>query len=208
MTGRPSPAELVSVVLPCVTQVCHPAFAVRAKGGGLYFRYFLHNIAGSCCTTNGRQDNWPQPVKKGIAAEGLHMKASSLSFKLAVLFVIAGMSMGMGMAISQDHSIMPAHAHLNLLGWVSLFLFGTYYERRPALDASRLAIIQVWGWSIGTAVLTFGVAAEHMGYDNLAPFAAVGALIVFAGVLLFAYFVFRPPTSMASGPAVGLTPAE
>ena len=134
------------------------------------------------------------------------MKASSLSFKLAVLFVIAGMSMGMGMAISQDHSIMPAHAHLNLLGWVSLFLFGTYYERRPALDASRLAIIQVWGWSIGTAVLTFGVAAEHMGYDNLAPFAAVGALIVFAGVLLFAYFVFRPPTSMASGPAVGLTP--
>jgi hypothetical protein len=26
------------------------------------------------------------------------------------------MAMGMGMAVSQDHSIMPAHAHLNLLG--------------------------------------------------------------------------------------------
>jgi cbb3-type cytochrome oxidase subunit 1 len=77
------------------------------------------------------------------------MKASALSFRLAVLFVIAGMAMGIGMAATQDHSIMPAHAHLNLLGWVSLFLFGIYYERRPALDTSRLAFIQVALWSVG-----------------------------------------------------------
>ncbi len=52
------------------------------------------------------------------------MKASSLCFQAAVLFVIAGMIWGIVMAISEDHSAMPAHAHLNLLGWVSLFLFG------------------------------------------------------------------------------------
>src|SRR5215213_375525 len=71
------------------------------------------------------------------------MTASSLSYRLAVSFVVAGMAMGIGMAISQDHSIMPAHAHLNLLGGVSLFLFGIYCERRPALDGSRLALIEL-----------------------------------------------------------------
>lgn len=120
------------------------------------------------------------------------MTASSLSFRLAVLFVIAGIAMGIGMAASQDHSIMPAHAHLNLLGWVSLFLFGVYYERRPALDRSRLAIAQVCVWSLGTVILTLAVAAIHLGYTSAEPVAGIASLIVLSAVLLFAYFVFRP----------------
>ena len=87
------------------------------------------------------------------------MRASSLSFRLAVLFVIAGMAMGIGMAMTQNHALMPAHAHLNLLGWVSLFLFGIYYERRPALDTSRLAMIQVGLWSLGTGFALMRYAA-------------------------------------------------
>ena len=136
------------------------------------------------------------------------MTASSLSFKLAVLFVITGIAMGIGMAASQDHAIMPAHAHLNLLGWVSLFLFGIYYERRPALDMSRLAIIQVALWSIGTVVLTIAVAAIHLGYTAADPIAALASLIVLAGMLLFAYFVFRPARNIAPSPTTRLTPAE
>ncbi|MBX9823195.1 MAG: hypothetical protein K2Y19_21540, partial [Afipia birgiae] len=61
------------------------------------------------------------------------MKASSLSFFAAVIAVLIGMSWGIVMAISKDHSAMPAHAHLNLLGWVSLFLFGIFYRLHPSL---------------------------------------------------------------------------
>ncbi|WP_201835560.1 hypothetical protein [Microvirga zambiensis] len=136
------------------------------------------------------------------------MTASALSFRLAVLFVIAGMAMGIGMAMSQDHSIMPAHAHLNLLGWVSLFLFGIYYERRPALDASRLAKIQVAIWSIGTVVLTIAVAALHLGYMAFDPVAAIASLTVLAAMVMFAYFVFRPSRYLNPTPTGRLTPAE
>jgi hypothetical protein len=137
-----------------------------------------------------------------------HVTASSLSFRLAVLFVIAGIAMGIGMAVSQDHSIMPAHAHLNLLGWVSLFLFGIYYERRPALDTSRLALIQVGIWSVGTLLLTIAVAAVHLGYTSADPVAGIATIMVLAAMLLFAYFVFRPGAYIAPGPAVRMTPAE
>ncbi|MGO4707340.1 hypothetical protein AB4072_16370 [Microvirga sp. 2MCAF38] len=136
------------------------------------------------------------------------MTASSLSFRFAVTFIIVGIAMGIGMAATQDHSIMPAHAHLNLLGWVSLFLFGLYYERRPALDTSRLAFIQVGLWSVGTIVMTIAVAAIHLGYTAADPAAAVASLIVLAATLLFAYLVFRPTTSAASGPTVRMNPAE
>jgi hypothetical protein len=68
------------------------------------------------------------------------MKASSLSFQAAVLFVVAGMIWGIVMAVTDDHSAFPAHAHLNLLGWVSLFLIGIYYRLKPSLERDKRAL--------------------------------------------------------------------
>jgi peptidoglycan/LPS O-acetylase OafA/YrhL len=119
------------------------------------------------------------------------MKASSLSFPAAVLMVLAGMVWGIMMAISQDHSAMPAHAHLNLLGWVSLFLFGIFYYLHPAIDRSRAALIQVSVWIVGTVILTVGVALIHTGHPIGDPFAAVGSLIVLGSMLQFGWLVVR-----------------
>src|SRR5436309_8979395 len=110
------------------------------------------------------------------------MKASILSFRAAVLLVIVGMIWGIVMGISRDHSAMPAHAHLNLLGWVSLFLFGAFYHLHPAIDRSRAALIQAAIWIIGTVILTIGVWLIHTGHDIGDPIAAVGSLIVLAAM--------------------------
>ena len=119
------------------------------------------------------------------------MKASALSFQAAVVFVIAGMVWGIIMAISEDHSAMPAHAHLNLLGWVSLFLFGIYYRLHPALEDARGAFVQIWVWILGTIVLTIGVALVHTGHAVGDPIAGIGSLIVLLAMLLFGWLVFR-----------------
>ena len=74
------------------------------------------------------------------------MKVSSVCFRAAVLLVLAGMVWGLQMAILQDHSAFPAHAHLKLFGFVSLFLFEIYYRLHPSLVRSRVALIQVWIW--------------------------------------------------------------
>jgi len=119
------------------------------------------------------------------------MKASSVSFPAAVLMVIAGMIWGLVMAITRDHSAMPAHAHLNLLGWVSLFLFGIFYHLHPAIDRSKAALVQVTAWIIGTIVLTIGVGLIHTGHDAGEPFAIGGSVTVFAAMLLFGWLVVR-----------------
>lgn len=119
------------------------------------------------------------------------MKASSLSFLAAVAVALVGMAWGIQMAISQDHSTLAAHAHLNLLGWVSLFLFGVFYRLHPALDGARIARLQVWIWLAGTAILTIGVAMIHSGRPSGEPFAGVGSIIVLADMLLFGWLVLR-----------------
>jgi peptidoglycan/LPS O-acetylase OafA/YrhL len=119
------------------------------------------------------------------------MKASSVCFPVAVLMVLAGMIWGIIMAISDDHSAMPAHAHLNLLGWVCLFLFGIFYHLHPAIDRSRTALVQVWVWILTTIILTIGVGLVHAGHPIGDPIAAVGSLIVFADMLLFGWLVLR-----------------
>lgn len=119
------------------------------------------------------------------------MRASSLSFQAAVLFVIAGMAWGIVMGISQDHAPMPAHAHLNLLGWVSLFLIGIYYRLNPILDSSRAALLQVWVWIAGTVVLVAGVGLVYTGHPEAEPIAAVGSFIILFAGMMFAWILYR-----------------
>jgi hypothetical protein len=106
---------------------------------------------------------------------------------------------GIVMGISEDHSTMPAHAHLNLLGWVSLFLFGIYYHLHPAIDLSGPAVVQVWIWIAGTIILTIGVALVHSGHAIGDPIAAISSLIVFADILLFGWLVFRGQPAEETG---------
>jgi len=117
------------------------------------------------------------------------MKASSICFPVAVLLVLVGMVWGIEMAISQDHSAMPAHAHLNLLGWVSLFLFGIFYHLHPEIDRSRIALVQASVWIVGTVILVIGVGLVHTGHESGDPIAAVGSLIVLLGMLMFGWIV-------------------
>lgn len=119
------------------------------------------------------------------------MKASSLSFLTAVAVALVGMAWGIYMAISQDHSTLAAHAHLNLLGWVSLFLFGVFYRLHPALDGAGIARLQVLIWLAGTVILTVGVTMIHSGRPSGEPFAGIGSIIVLADMVLFGWLVLR-----------------
>jgi putative Mn2+ efflux pump MntP len=119
------------------------------------------------------------------------MKASPVCFQAAVAFVIVGVIWGIIMGISEDHSSYPAHAHLNLLGWVSLFLFGIYYRLHPLLEGAKAAMVQVWVWIVGTIILAIGVALAHTGHAVGDPIAAVGSVIVLLDMLLFGWLVFQ-----------------
>jgi len=133
------------------------------------------------------------------------VKASSLCFQAAVVFVIAGMLWGISMAVSENHAALPAHAHLNLLGWASLFLFGVYYRLHAALERSRLALLQVWTWIAGTVVLVIGVGLISTGHRGAEPVAGIGSVVALVGMLLFGWIVFRTENLGVRRPAIAPT---
>jgi len=54
-----------------------------------------------------------------------------LFLRIAVVYVLAGMALGIFMAMSDDHSQMPTHAHMNLMGWASMALYAVVYRVWP-----------------------------------------------------------------------------
>ena len=110
---------------------------------------------------------------------------------VSVVILLAGMLAGIVMGIKQDFELQPAHAHLNLIGGVLLFLFGLYYRLVPAAGTSRLAKLQGWLHMIGAILFPAGVAIVILKGEALIALPIVGSLIVVAAMSLFAVIVFR-----------------
>ncbi|MGO4350802.1 hypothetical protein AB4Z25_02580 [Rhizobium sp. RAF36] len=125
-------------------------------------------------------------------------RLAELYFKTAVIFFIIGISIGLKMAISEYHTVIGAHAHCNLLGWVSMALFGGYYALNPKKAERRIAMIQYYVYTLGVAIMVPALYMMLEGNMAMEPLVAVSSLIVFGGVLLFAFVIFSPKDSVAT----------
>jgi len=72
--------------------------------------------------------------------------------KLAVLYLVLGMTMGIGMGMSQDFLLRPVHAHVNLLGFAVLAIAAFVFHAFPDLARTRLATAWFWLYNIAMPV--------------------------------------------------------
>lgn len=108
-------------------------------------------------------------------------------FLAAGIAGLIGMAWGIQMSASANHTMAPAHAHLNLLGWVSLALYGTFYQLVPAAGESMLAKVQALVAVLGVALIVPGIAmAIAQTGETLAK---LGSVITILSMLLFVVVV-------------------
>ena len=116
---------------------------------------------------------------------------ASLMMCLSVVLLLIGMLAGVAMGIEQNFMLAPAHAHLNLVGGVLLFLFGLYYRTVPAAGRSRLATLQGSLHMVAAILFPAGIALVLLKGTNFLPAPIVGSLILVAAMVLFVVIVFR-----------------
>jgi len=116
---------------------------------------------------------------------------SNWFLRLAVLYLIAGIGLGLFMAASHDHSMKPVHAHLNLLGWVTLTLFGLFYRVVPAAAATTLAKVHFWLYVPAHFLQMVLLAMFYRGVVAVEPALGAVSMLVGVAVLLFATVVWR-----------------
>ncbi len=110
-------------------------------------------------------------------------------FAFAVLCVTIGMLWGIQMAASGDHALAPAHAHLNLVGWVSMGLFGLYYRLTPTAADAGLAKIHFVLAALGVIVMIPGIVLALSERGEM--LAVAGSFLSLASMLIFGLTVLR-----------------
>ncbi len=111
-------------------------------------------------------------------------------FKIALVYLVLGVALGIVLGITQKFQFAPVHAHINLLGWATFALAGLIYVLFPQAAQTRLALWQFWLQNIGVPIFLIGLFLLTSGNEKALPFVIVGSLVTLLAVILFLVNVF------------------
>jgi hypothetical protein len=104
-------------------------------------------------------------------------------FTAAALCAVGGMIWGAIMGGNEDFTLAPAHAHLNLVGWTTLALMGTFYQLSGAGGRLGWANFALSGLAV---VVMIPALAVYLGGNKAAHnFVALGSVFAILGMLTF-----------------------
>jgi hypothetical protein len=107
-------------------------------------------------------------------------------FGSAVLYALAGMLLGMVMGASNDQTLAPVHAHMNLLGWASLALMGAFYGLAGESTPAKLAWANLAVSNLGNLITLPSLAMMLRGDGSVVAAVGVGEALIVVGMALFA----------------------
>lgn len=129
------------------------------------------------------------------------MKLSNAFLRLAVLFALIGVGIGYYMGATHNFVAAPVHAHVNLLGWVSMFLHGLFYRAHADASVGLLPKLHFGSAVAGLLIFMPALAVEIVGPADLMALAGLGLVVgptlVMIGMALFAIIVFRHTRGVA-----------
>ena len=118
-------------------------------------------------------------------------RVSDRFLQAGVLFALLGMGLGVMMGKSEDFTLAPVHAHINLLGWVSMVLYGLVYRVVPTAAQGKLPAVHFWLSVLSLLLMIPALAGYLLGQKTMAIPLAISSIGVWLSMLLFAVIVFR-----------------
>jgi hypothetical protein len=124
--------------------------------------------------------------------------------KLAVVYLVIGMTLGVGMGMTHNFLLRGVHAHVNLLGWASLALAALVFHVFPETARTRLATVWFWTYNVSVPIGLAGLALVLLGHTWAEPALIVGQLGIWFGGLIFAINVFSALRSKGADVAAAI----
>ncbi len=115
--------------------------------------------------------------------------------KCAMIYFLLAMLLGILLSVTGPvYPYMPIHVHFNLLGWMSMMVFGVGYHILPRFSGNplwseRLSLWHLWLANIGL----IGMAAGWLvrGYGGGTQVLLVFALVESVSIVFFALNMFK-----------------
>lgn len=119
-------------------------------------------------------------------------RVSAAFFVTGGLFVLVGMSIGMYMGANEDFRIAAAHAHLNLVGWVTMALYGGFYAMTAKTMRKGLAWTNYLLSTVGVLLMIPSLAVFLVSRNvGMVPFMMAGEILTVLSLLTFLISAFR-----------------
>ncbi|MBD8004506.1 hypothetical protein [Bacillus norwichensis] len=111
--------------------------------------------------------------------------------RIASVFGLIGAVLGSHMAGAGSYAFRPIHAHILLVGWLSLFAWGAFY-RIFDVRAKKLVTFHGWTAVIGSVGLTLGMWFQFIQPFGVNKTFSLIFYIIGGSILLisFALFIF------------------
>ena len=116
---------------------------------------------------------------------------STRFLRIAAVYFVVAVALGLYMGMTEKFTQVPVHAHLNLLGWVSMALFGLIYQAWPAAGETRLAHWHFWIHNLSLPVFMVVLFMMLAGNAGLGPVVGMVATVTLIGIVLFAVNLWR-----------------
>lgn len=118
------------------------------------------------------------------------MSVSANFLRLGVLSALVGMTMGVWMGANEDFVLRPVHAHINLLGFASMMLFGLFYRAFPEAARGRLPLAHFILSVVGFLILMPSLALMLLQKPIFLPAMIASEIMLVTSMLLFVIIVF------------------
>ncbi len=116
------------------------------------------------------------------------MRVHVVFIGLGLIFLVIGMAFGIWMGITKNFQYLDAHAHWNLVGFVTSTLYGLIHRAYPKLASSRLTWVQCVVHVAGVLVFAPGIILVVTTHQEIGVI--VGSLLIVAAALMFMWIYF------------------
>src|SRR3972149_4216415 len=109
--------------------------------------------------------------------------------RLAIIYFVLAILLGLHMSVAGPvYPWMPIHVHFNLLGWISMMIYGVAYHILPRFSgrplwSDRLSVWHIWLSNIGLVGMAAGWMMSASGTNVLVIFSVVEAI----SIIFFAF---------------------
>ena len=119
--------------------------------------------------------------------------------RMSLIYFVAGAAIGLGMLVwpSESGLYIPVHAHLNLLGFMSMMIYGVGYHILPKFSGQIMyspALMKIQFWVANAGLIGMAVSWPFtLGGDaSLAgTVLTISAILSLASVVLFAINILK-----------------
>lgn len=106
--------------------------------------------------------------------------------RISAIYALIGALLGSDIAGRKDYTMVPGHAHILVVGWLTLFAYGIFYSIFKEIGMKKTAKLHVWSSLIGGGLMPLSMLVYYK-VDNTATMIT---FITTASILLLGMFLF------------------